>query len=114
MEELSRSGWRPPCRQEEEEQQIEVDHEAVFRVVDVNNSGYVTKTVNTILRSLNKILKLCFQEIKLAAKYLGRRYGINNVSKNIFPFYLLLEFELLCRLKVIFLTLYWRSVVSKI
>ena len=56
MEELSRNGWRPPCRQEEEEQQIEVDHEAVFRVVDVNNSGYVTKTVNTIFRPLNKIL----------------------------------------------------------
>ena len=75
---LTESGWKP-YNKDETGDLSEMNIEEVFQLVDINNSGYVTKTV---LRSSNEILitYVFYKEIKLAANLLKKRYGIEKVN----------------------------------
>ena len=44
---LSSWGWKRANKEDTEETEIDkqMDYEAVFKLVDVNNSGFITKTV---------------------------------------------------------------------
>ena len=72
------SGWKP-YNKDETGDLSEMNIEEVFQLVDINNSGYVTKTV---LRSTNETLitYVFYKEIKLAANLLKKRYGIEKVD----------------------------------
>ena len=75
---LTESGWKP-YNKDETGDLSEMNIEEVFQLVDINNSGYVTKTV---LRSSNETLitYVFYKEIKLAANLLKKRYGIEKVN----------------------------------
>ena len=75
---LIESGWKP-YNKDETVDLSEMNIEEVFQLVDINNSGYVTKTV---LRSTNETLitYVFYKEIKLAANLLKKRYGIEKVD----------------------------------
>ena len=78
------SGWKP-YNKDETGDLSEMNIEEVFQLVDINNSGYVTKTV---LRSTNETLitYVFYQEIKLAANLLKKRYGIEKVNGTLTSF----------------------------
>ena len=47
VEVLSSWGWKRAKEEDTEETEVDkqMDYEAVFKLVDVNNSGFITKTV---------------------------------------------------------------------
>ena len=47
VEVLSSWGWKRAKKEDTEDTEIDkqMDYEAVFKLVDVNNSGFITKTV---------------------------------------------------------------------
>ena len=59
----------------------EKDMKKVFRLVDMDKSGAISQLVcNSKFFSLFIVFNI-FQELKLAVKYLWKRYGINDVGK---------------------------------
>ena len=78
IESLTESGWKPYNKEETGGSLSEMNIEEVFQLVDINNSGYVTKTVNIFWNNQRKF-NFFQKEIKLAANLLKKRYGIEKV-----------------------------------
>ena len=59
----------------------EKDMKKVFRLVDMDKSGAISQLVCSSNFFLLFNVFNIFQELKLAVKYLGKRYGINDVGQ---------------------------------
>ena len=61
-----------------------MDLKAVFRLVDVDKSGSISRTVSARInvKVTLMIKQLYLKEAKMAAKLLVKRFGIKDVSKN--------------------------------
>ena len=80
MDEIKGAGWtrfKPVAGEPIAEQ----DMKRVFKMVDMDNSGAISQLV---IYSVQNILLIMypFKELKLAVKYLGKRYGISNVPES--------------------------------
>ncbi|XP_023329137.1 calmodulin-4, partial [Eurytemora carolleeae] len=65
MDKMKEAGWKH-CNSEDlkREDAIELDAKAIFKMIDVNRSGSISR-----------------QEMRLASKLLQKRFGIKNISK---------------------------------
>ena len=61
-----------------------MDLKAVFRLVDVDKSGSISRTVSARInvKVTLMIKQLYLKEAKMAAKLLVKRFGIKDVSEN--------------------------------
>ena len=84
MDEIKGAGWtrfKPVDGQPMSEQ----DLKKVFKMVDMDGSGAISQLVGFVhvvfvhIRESNLIFA-SFQELKMAVKYLGKRYGISDVN----------------------------------
>ena len=80
---LVEDGWTP-FKSEAENVEEKLSIEEVFLLVDINKSGFVSKTVQHIFNFLFSFIISYLQEIKLASKFLKRHYGMTNVRNDRF------------------------------
>ena len=102
VQSLVEDGWTP-INSEAENVEEKLSIEEVFLLVDINKSGFVSKTVQHIFNFLFSFIISYLQEIKLASKFLKRHYGMTNVRTDRF-FFVSWDFSLF-RLKLL---LTWR------
>ena len=77
MATLEGSGWSK-FKQDKCSDISDVDIKAAFKLVDVDKSGEISKTVRLV--NLNSLFIPIFKELKMACKFLGKRYGVHDVG----------------------------------